>query len=335
MLVIGILIKERDINMSNGKLPQVVVIGGGTGMPVLLRGLKNLPIELTALVTVADDGGSTGRLRSEMAIPAPGDIRNVIAALSDAEPMLIELFQHRFSEGNDLSGHSLGNLLLAAMTSVTGNFNTGIKEISRVLNVKGKIYPISTDNMSLHAEMEDGSIISGESNIPLSNKRIKRVFLRPQPIKPLPNAVRAIESADLVVISPGSLYTSIMPNLIIPNVKEALRDTKANVVYVCNVMTQAGETTGYTASDHVQAICDHIGVDCVDAIVVHNETIDKSIRAVYAEENAEPVEYDIERLIDMGLEIIEGDIINPYQRTLRHDNNKIAKLLYSIIKTKK
>jgi len=317
--------------MSNEKLPRVVVIGGGTGMPVLLRGLKNLPIELTALVTVADDGGSTGRLRNEMAIPAPGDIRNVIAALSDAEPMLIELFQHRFSEGNDLSGHSLGNLLLAAMTSVTGNFNTGIKEISRVLNVKGKIYPISNDNMSLHAEMEDGSIVSGESSIPLSDKRIKRVFLRPQPVKPLPNAVRAIKSADLVVISPGSLYTSIMPNLIIPHVKEALRDTKAKVVYVCNVMTQAGETTGYTASDHVQAISDHIGKGCVDAIIVHNEVIDKSIRAVYAEENAEPVEYDIERLIDMGLEIIEGDIIDPNQRTLRHDNNKIAKLLYSII----
>src|SRR5690554_4167284 len=148
--------------------PRVVVIGGGTGMPVLLRGLKNMPIDLTALVTVADDGGSTGRLRNDMAIPAPGDIRNVIAALSDAEPMLIELFQHRFSVGNGLSGHSMGNLLLAAMTSVTGDFNTGIKEISRVLNVKGDIYPISNESMSLHATMEDGTIISGESKIPLA-----------------------------------------------------------------------------------------------------------------------------------------------------------------------
>ncbi|MGJ9457591.1 gluconeogenesis factor YvcK family protein [Oceanobacillus sp. CF4.6] len=320
--------------MSKQKLPRVVVIGGGTGMPVLLRGLKNLPIELTALVTVADDGGSTGRIRNEMAIPAPGDIRNVIAALSDAEPMLLELFQHRFSEGNGLSGHSMGNLLLAAMTSVTGNFNTGIKEISRVLNVKGKIYPISNENMSLHAEMEDGTIVSGESSIPLSNKRIKRVFIRPQPVKPLPNAVRAIDAADLVVISPGSLYTSIMPNLIIPQVKEALRDTKAKVVYVCNVMTQAGETTGYSASDHVRAISDHIGSECLDAIVVNNEVIDKSIRAVYAEENAEPVEYDMERLIDMGLEIIEGDIIDHTQFMLRHDNNKIAKLLYSVMENR-
>ncbi|WP_010647532.1 gluconeogenesis factor YvcK family protein [Oceanobacillus massiliensis] len=320
--------------MGKKKRPRIVVIGGGTGMPVLLRGLKNLPIELTALVTVADDGGSTGRIRSEMAIPAPGDIRNVIAALSDAEPMLLELFQHRFSEGNGLSGHAMGNLLLAAMTSVTGNFNTGIKEISRVLNVKGKIFPISNENMSLHAEMEDGTIVSGESNIPLSNKKIKRVFLRPQPVKPLPHAVRAIEAADLVVISPGSLYTSIMPNLIIPQVKEALRDTKAKVVYVCNVMTQSGETTGFTASDHVQAICDHIGEDCLDSIIVHNEMIDQTIRAVYAEEKAEPVKYDKERLLEMDLEIIEGDIINHLQPTLRHDNNKIASLLYSLMDKK-
>ncbi|NAP01165.1 uridine diphosphate-N-acetylglucosamine-binding protein YvcK, partial [Halomonas sp. MG34] len=273
--------------MTQQALPKVVVVGGGTGMPVLLRGLKNLPIHLTALVTVADDGGSTGRLRSEMAIPAPGDIRNVIAALSDAEPMLIELFQHRFNAGNGLSGHSMGNLLLAAMTAITGNFNTGIKEISRVLNVKGKIYPISNDNMSLHAKMKDGTIVSGESNIPLSNKQIDRVFLSPQPVQPLPNAVRAIENADLVVIAPGSLYTSIMPTVIMPKIDEAIRETKGKVVYVCNVMTQAGETTGYTASNHVQAIRDHIGEDSVDAIVVHNEPIVRSVREIYAEENAE------------------------------------------------
>ncbi|RKQ35550.1 gluconeogenesis factor YvcK family protein [Oceanobacillus halophilus] len=317
--------------MRNDTQPRVVVIGGGTGMPVLLRGLKDLPIHLTALVTVADDGGSTGRIRSEMAIPAPGDIRNVIAALSDAEPMLLELFQHRFSVGNGLSGHSLGNLLLAAMTSITGDFYDGIKEISRVLNVKGKIYPISNQNMSLHAKFEDGTYISGESNIPRVNKKIERVFLQPQPIKPLPNAVRAIEKADLVIISPGSLFTSIMPNLIIPQIDTALRETQGKVVYICNVMTQAGETTGFTASDHVQAIQNHIGTGCVDAVVVHNEPIDKTIRAVYAEENAVPVKYDIEKLVDMGLEIIEGDIINHSNATVRHDQDKVAKLLYSII----
>ena len=322
--------RGRGINMGIQE-PRVVVIGGGTGMPVLLRGLKDLPIELTALVTVADDGGSTGRLRDEMSIPAPGDIRNVIAALSDVEPMLIELFQHRFAIDNGLSGHSMGNLLLAAMTSITGDFYTGVKEISRVLNVRGKIYPISNESLSLHAEMDDGEIVSGESNIPLSHKHIKRVFLSPQPVQPFPNAIRAIEEADLIVISPGSLYTSIMPNLIIPHIADAIKAAKSKVVYVCNVMTQEGETTGYTAADHIQAIFDHIGEDSVDAIVVHNEPIKQSIRAIYAEENAEPVEYDTIRLIDMGLEIIEGDIIDHGRKTLRHDTNKIANLLFSMV----
>lgn len=317
--------------MQKNKQPNIVVIGGGTGMPILLRGLKNLPIDLTALVTVADDGGSTGKLRSEMAIPAPGDIRNVIAALSDAEPMLLDLFQHRFSVENSLSGHSLGNLLLAAMTSITGDFNTGIKEISRVLNVKGNIYPISDENMSLHAMMEDGEIVSGESNIPLANKKIDRVFLRPEPVHPLPNAIEAIQNADLVVISPGSLYTSILPNMIIPHIEEAIRETKGKVVYVCNVMTQAGETTDYTASDHVQAIIDHVGNACVQSIIVHNEPIKQNIQNIYALEDAEPVLFDTQRLLDMDLEIIQDDIIDYSKTSLRHDTRKISRLLYSLI----
>ncbi|SHF85386.1 gluconeogenesis factor YvcK family protein [Ornithinibacillus halophilus] len=317
--------------MAQQKKPRIVVIGGGTGMPVLLRGLKHLPAELTALVTVADDGGSTGRLRSEMAIPAPGDIRNVIAAMSEVEPMLIELFQHRFKNGNDLSGHSMGNLLLAAMTSITGDFYTGIKEISRVLNVKGEILPISNENITLHAEMVDGSLVSGESNIPMVGKRIKRVFIDPLDVQPLPNALQAIEHADLIVISPGSLFTSIMPNIIIPKIDEAIRKAKAKVVYVCNVMTQAGETTGFTAADHVSAIYDHIGEGCIDSIVVHNEPIEKPIRELYAEENAAPVVYDIDRLLGLGLQIIEGDIIDHTKPTLRHDTRKIADLLFSLI----
>lgn len=317
--------------MTEQKEPSVVVLGGGTGMPVLLRGLKELPIHLTALVTVSDDGGSTGRIRNDMAIPAPGDIRNVIAALSEAEPMLLELFQHRFANANGLSGHSMGNLLLAAMTSITGDFYTGIKEISRVFNVKGKVYPISNENLTLHGEMDDGSIITGESSIPLANRRIKRVFLSPDDINPLPNAIRAIKKADLIVVSPGSLYTSILPNMIIPQIDEAIRSSKGEVVYVCNVMTQAGETTDYTASDHVQAIIDHIGTGCVDSIIVHNEPISKEVRDLYAEENAEPVVYDTDRLLEMGIRIIESDIINYDQTTLRHDTNKIAQLLFSLL----
>lgn len=321
--------------MKKDNLPKVVVIGGGTGMPVILRGLKNLPIQLTALVTVADDGGSTGRLRNDLDIPAPGDIRNVIAALSDAEPMLLELFQHRFNVNNGLSGHSMGNLLLAAMTAVTGDFNTGIKEISRVLNVKGKIYPISNDNLSLHAKMEDGSIISGESKIPLAKKRIQKVFLSPQPVEPIPDAVRAIKRADLIVISPGSLYTSILPNLIIPGVGKAIRETTSKIVYVCNVMTQVGETTGYTAADHVQAINDHIGSDCVDSIIIHEEPIQQAIRHVYKVTHAESVEYDLNRLAEMGLQVVRGDIIDYTEKTVLHNKEKVAKLLYSLIDHKK
>lgn len=301
-------------------------------MPVLLRGLKKLPIDLVSIVTVADDGGSTGRIRNELSIPAPGDIRNVIAALSDAEPMLIELFQHRFEVGNGLSGHSLGNLLLAAMTSVTGNFYDGIKEISRVLNVKGTIYPISTENLSLHAKMTDGTIVSGESNIPLANKKIDYVFLSPEPAKPFKYAVQAIIDADLIVIGPGSLYTSIMPNLIVPSMQEALEMAKAKIVYICNLMTQPGETTDYTASKHIEAINRHIGSGIVQAIVVHNEPIQETVREKYAEQNAKPVVYDIDRLLSLGLEIIEGDIINKSYPAVRHDTDKIARLLFSLLK---
>ncbi|MEC0303053.1 gluconeogenesis factor YvcK family protein [Terribacillus saccharophilus] len=310
---------------------KIVAIGGGTGMPVLLRGLKQLPVDLSAIVTVADDGGSSGKLRNELAMPAPGDIRNVIAALADAEPMLIDLFQHRFKDGNGLSGHSMGNLLLAAMTSISGDFYNGIKEISRVLKVKGNIYPIANQNVVLHAEMTDGEIVTGESNIPLANKQIKRVFVSPLPVKPLPDAIEAIKQADLIVISPGSLYTSVMPNLIVPEIENALRDAPGKVVYVCNVMTQYGETTGYTAGDHIQAIHDHIGADIVSKIVVNNSQIEQDIRENYAEEHAEPVVYDISRLKSLGLEVIEADIIDHDQRKLRHDTHKIAKLLYAML----
>lgn len=317
--------------MTNKKKPNVVVIGGGTGMPVILRGLKELPIHLTTLVTVADDGGSSGRIRSIMDLPAPGDVRNCLAALSDAEPFLIQLFQHRFTEGNGLSGHSMGNLLLAAMASITGDFYTGIQELSRVLSVKGDIYPITNESLSLSAEMMDGTVVRGESKIPVENKRIKRVFLTPDPAQPLPDAIKAIYEADIVVISPGSLYTSILPNLIISGVGEALRETKADVVYICNLMTQSGETAGYAASDHVQAIYDHIGPKTVDAIIAPNESIDKRIQAIYAEENAQPVIYDLEYLIDMGLDIIEGDIIIERNGVIRHDARKIAQLIHALL----
>ena len=255
--------------MTQTEQPRVVIIGGGTGLPVLLRGLKHYPVDITAIVTVADDGGSSGRLRDELNIPPPGDVRNVLAALSDVEPLIEEMFQHRFKSSNELSGHSLGNLILAAMTSITGDFMYAIQEMSKVLNVHGNVLPAANQSVVLHAELEDGTIISGESKIPFSGKRIKRVFLTPDTIQPLPETIQAIRNADLIIIGPGSLYTSILPNLLVPQIGEEVCEAKAKKVYICNLMTQAGETHDFTASDHVNAIYDHMGKPFMNTILVN------------------------------------------------------------------
>ncbi len=313
--------------------PRVVIIGGGTGLPVLLRGLKQYPVDITAIVTVADDGGSSGRLRDDLHIPPPGDIRNVLAALSDVEPLIEEMFQHRFKTSNELSGHSLGNLILAAMTSITGNFVHAIQEMSKVLNVHGKVLPAANTSVVLHAEMEDGSIISGESKIPYSGKKINRVFLTPHNIQPLPETVQAIRQADLIIIGPGSLYTSILPNLLVPKLGKEVCRSKAKKIYICNLMTQAGETYGFTASDHVKAIHDHVGCTCINAILVHNQEIPKDIQLRYNQELAHPVKYDMPNLFDMGLEIVHGDIAELEKGALRHDPKKVAGILYKMLLT--
>ena len=243
---------------------KVVVIGGGTGLSVLLRGLKNFPLDLTAVVTVADDGGSSGRIREDLNIPPPGDIRNVLAALSDVEPLIEEMFQYRFASKNELSGHALGNLIIAAMTSITGDFAHGIQEMSKVLNVRGKVLPSANQSLFLSAEMEDGTVIKGESKIPFSGKKIRRVFLSPEHVKALPQAVESIEEADMIIIGPGSLYTSILPNLLVKKIGKAVLNSNAPKVYICNLMTQAGETLHYTAADHIQALYDHMGAQFVE-----------------------------------------------------------------------
>ncbi|MHC0037811.1 gluconeogenesis factor YvcK family protein [Pseudoneobacillus sp. C159] len=312
--------------------PRVVIIGGGTGLPVLLRGLKQYPIEITAIVTVADDGGSSGRIREDLDIPPPGDIRNVLAALSDVEPLVEEMFQHRFKTSNELSGHSLGNLILAAMTSITGNFVHAIQEMSKVLNVRGKVLPSANQNVVLHAEMEDGTVVSGESKIPFSGKKIRRVFLTPEQIKPLPETILAIRQADLIVIGPGSLYTSILPNLLVPTLGEEVCQARAKKVYICNLMTQAGETHDFTASDHVQAIYDHLNDSSIDMILVNNENIPEDVQLRYHEELAKPVIYDIERLEAMGLCVLQEKIVSDDENVIRHDAKKVAEILFNIIK---
>jgi len=311
--------------------PRIVIIGGGTGLPVLLRGLKHYPVDITAIVTVADDGGSSGRLRDDLQIPPPGDVRNVLAALSDVEPLIEEMFQHRFQMAGDLSGHSLGNLILAAMTNITGNFARAVQELSRVLNVRGNVLPAANQSVVLHAEMEDGTVVSGESKIPYSGKRIKRVFLTPEKVKPLPEAVKAIQQADLIVIGPGSLYTSILPNLLVPKIGETVSRAKAKKVYICNLMTQAGETLGYTASDHVKAIYDHLQGPFIQTILVNNQEIPDQIKKRYEKEMAKPVEFDWKRLRDLGLEVIPDQIVSYEQDIIRHDTKKVAEILYHIL----
>lgn len=312
------------------KRKKVVVIGGGTGLSVLLRGLKTFPVDITAIVTVADDGGSSGRIRQELHLPPPGDVRNVLVALAEVEPLIEQLFQHRFKNGNGLTGHSLGNLLLAGMTSITGDFAKGISELSKVLNVRGKVIPAANESVILHAEMSDGSIVRGESKIPLVGKQIKRVFLTPQKIRPLNDSMKAIRQADIIVIGPGSLYTSVLPNLLVPGIADAIREAKAKKLYICNMMTQEGETTHYTASDHVQAIIDHCGIGIADYILVNEETIPPHIVKLYAEENAEPVVFDVSRLEALGLKVVKGSFVSYEDQMIRHNAMKVSEVILNI-----
>jgi uncharacterized cofD-like protein len=312
------------------KQPKVVVLGGGTGLSVLLRGLKRYPVDITAIVTVADDGGSSGRLRRDYDMPPPGDVRNVIAALSEVEPLVEKMFQHRFKVGDGITGHSLGNLLLAAMHDITGDFLTGIRELSRVLNVRGQVLPAAKNSIILSAELEDGTIVQGESKIPLSNKKIRRVFLNDEYIEPLRESVKAIQEADLIVIGPGSLYTSILPNLLVGGISKAIREATAPRVYVCNVMTQPGETTDYTAGDHIQALIDHVGHNFIDVVIVNNETIPSEFLDLYLEEGASQVLFDEERLKSFGIGLVCDNIIQ-YGTLVRHDARRVSDLLLGLI----
>lgn len=316
--------------MTNKQKGKLVIIGGGTGLSVLLRGLKQYPFDITAIVTVADDGGSSGRLRDELNIPPPGDVRNVLAALSDVEPLVEELFQHRFNKGNNLTGHSLGNLILAAMTNITGDFMHAIREMSKVLNVRGRVLPAANRSVILNAEMEDGTIVSGESKIPYSGKRIKRVFLSPEYVEPLPESIEAIREADMIILGPGSLYTSILPNLLVSNIGQEVCKAKGKKVYICNVMTQAGETLQFTASDHIKALYQHMKCSFIDTVIVNNAEVPDSMKERYAEEKAEPVRVDFDALKQFGVHIIQDDIISFENQVIRHNTKKMASMLYEL-----
>lgn len=313
------------------KRPHIVVIGGGTGLSVMLRGLKEKPLHITAIVTVGDDGGSSGRLRAEMHMPPPGDIRNVLIALADVEPMLSKMLQHRFTSGNGLAGHSLGNLILAAMHEITGDFVTGVKELSKVLAVRGQVLPTTDQAIVLKAEMHDGRIVEGESSISQAGGKIKRIFIDTDNVRPLPEAIAAIERADAIIMGPGSLYTSIIPNLLVPQVSEAVIRTDAVKIFVANVMTQPGETDGYKASDHLKAIYQHIGHDALfDYVIANNGAIPEEVIASYAEQGSEPVCVDEEELLACGCRVI-ADTLYWHRTYLRHDSVKLSDHIYRLV----
>ncbi len=307
------------------KGPHIVVIGGGTGLSTLLRGLKDYSSNITAIVTVADDGGSSGRIREQLGILPPGDVRNTLVALADTEPLMEKLFQYRFSWGEGLSGHSFGNLFIAAMTDITGDFEIAIREFSKVLAVRGRVIPSTLDAVTLKAKYTDGTEMSGESKIPQEGKRIKRITLEPVDAEALPEALEILETADLVVLGPGSLYTSLIPNLLVRPISEALATTKAPRIYVCNVMTQPGETDGMNASDHISAILQHTGGAMImDYVLVNSARISGEQARKYQEQNAHAVRYDLDGLRKLGVTPIARPLLGRFN-LVRHDSHVLAR----------
>ena len=291
---------------------------------------KSATSNVTAVVTVADDGGSSGRLREELGIIPPGDLRNCLVALADTEPLMEKLFQYRFKGSSELAGHSFGNLFIAAMTEVTGDVETALKESSKVLAVKGRVLPASTAHVRLDAIMDDGTVVQGESQIPEVHKHIHRVKLYPEHAQPVDAALEALETADAIILGPGSLYTSIMPNLLVDGVADAVKKSHALKIYICNVMTQPGETDGYTASMHAKAILDHAGKGAIDFMLVNSHPISEEMKRYYAEKGAFPVKIDEEEVNKLGIGLMKADIINESD-VIRHDPDKLCRAVMKMI----
>lgn len=310
---------------------KLVLIGGGTGLSVLARGLKDFPIDITTIVTVADDGGSTGKIRNEMDIPAPGDIRNVISALSDSESTIERLFQYRFKE-NQVEGHSLGNLLIAALTNMNDDFGHAVKELSKILNIRGRVIPSTNSSVRLNAVMEDGEIVYGESKIPKKNKKIERVFLEPENVEPMEEAVEAIEDADLIVLGPGSLYTSVISNLCVKGIADSLLNCDAPKLYVSNVMTQPGETNHYTALDHVEAIHNHMGRHCINYAICSTQTFNSDVLQRYKEDGAVPVKCNMSDMEAQNIKVFthENLVEVSQENYVRHNTEVLSKMIYEI-----
>lgn len=315
------------------KDPKVVVIGGGTGQSIFLRGLKKYTENITAVVTVSDDGGGSGVLREDLGMLPPGDIRNCIMALADVEPSMKQVMQYRFEEGY-LKGQSFGNLFLAALNGVYKNFDLAVSKISEILAVKGTVLPVSIDNMDLKATMEDSSVVVGETTIVKTSiekhLKIEKLELTPSGAKPLSEVIDAIESADIIIMGPGSLYTSVIPNLIVDGVAKAIYESKASKVYIGNIMTQPGETTGYSVYDHVSAILDHAGMKIIDKVFVNVGVIDEQTSDRYQKEESQLIYMNDEEeneIQKIGIDIIKGDFIEIKKGYVRHDSAKLAKII--------
>ncbi len=327
--LVNILYKRRFLERG----PKIVAIGGGHGLSHLLLGLKEYTSNITAIVTVADSGGSSGRLREEFNIVAPGDIRNCLVALADAPALMGELFQFRFSKESQLQGHNFGNLFLTAMVQLTkGDFEEAVKECSKVLAIRGKVVPATVSNVHLVAEYMDGTRTEGEAKIPKTNSRIKRLSLTPIDSQPTGEALEDITSADIIVLGPGSLFTSVIPNLIIKGMSEAIAHSSAFKIYVCNVMTQQGETDEFTASDHVKAIIAHANPEIIDACLVNDAVAPQEALGRYEHEHSYPVKADIDKIRELGYRVIATDLLG-ITDYVRHDSSKLTKALIKLIET--
>lgn len=312
------------------KGPKAVVIGGGTGLSTLLQGLKHYTTNLTAIVTVADDGGSSGRLREEFGMIPPGDIRNCLVALADTQPLMQQLFQYRFAEDSALHGHNFGNLFITAMTKITGDFERAIQASSKVLAIRGRVVPSTNMKVRLVAEHDDGSVTHGETRISSSESPIRRLYLDPTICHPTTEALEAIQQASAIILGPGSLYTSILPNLLVEQMVSAIVQSKALKVYVCNVMTQAHETSGYRASDHVRALVAHTHPGILQVCVVNIKPVPQALLEKYREEGAFPVVADVDRIRELGCQVVAEDIIST-DNYVRHDPDKVARLIIQLI----
>lgn len=310
--------------------PRIVAVGGGTGLPNVLSSLKHYTSNLTAVVTVADDGGSSGRLRRDFKTPPPGDIRNCIVALSDQETLLKDLFQYRFKSHGDLKGHSFGNLFITVMKEITGDFGKAVEESSRVLATRGTVMPVTFDDMTLQARLKNGKIVTGESLIPMGKSPVDRLLLKEKQIRPNREVLKAILEADAVVLGPGSLYTSVLPNLLIPQVAETIALSRAVKIYVCNVMTQPGETDHFTVSDHVRALLKHTGPNFVHYVIANKEKVPQKLLARYETYGQEAVPVDEEAVKEQGIQLVKANLLHQ-EDYVRHSPEKLGKAIIRLL----